>query len=279
MVLDLRQGIAETEQYKAWKFPGGEIHFKLKNVIVTDNLHIITNLNTAEDIIFLLIVTDTIKKDCTYTKLTLKIPYMPYQQADRNFSSGECFSLKTITNLINSMKFDKVYIFDPHSDVTPALIDNCVVIDNTEYIIKVLRDLHFKKHIESNLTQNIDDLVIVSPDAGAYKKIFKLCENIGFKGEIVTCSKSRNHDTGVLTIQVPKFDEYKSVLIIDDICLAGNTFLNIRKEIPNEKVFLAVSHGIFNDNIDKLQEAFDGIYSTNSRGDEIKGEKFNVIKI
>ena len=110
-----------------------------------------------------------------------------------------------------------------------------------------------------------------------FKKIFKLCEKLDFKGDIITCSKSRDHETGQLTIQVPKFDENKTVLIIDDICLAGNTFINIRKEIPNKNVVLAVSHGIFNDNIDKLEESFIKIYSTNSRSDKPKGDKFKIL--
>ena len=126
---------------------------------------------------------------------------------------------------------------------------------------------------------NQDDLVIISPDAGSYKLIFKLCEKLNFKGEIITCSKSRNHETGEITTVVPKFDENKKVLIIDDICLAGNTFFNIRKEIPNENVYLAVSHGVFNDNIDKLGTYFNAVFTTNSRRDESVGENIEVIKI
>ena len=30
MTLDLTNGICKTEQYEAWKFPGGEIHFIFK---------------------------------------------------------------------------------------------------------------------------------------------------------------------------------------------------------------------------------------------------------
>lgn len=275
MTLDLTNGICETKQYKAWKFPGGEVHLKIYenqiehfNQHPNENILIKVRLNTTDDILLLMLVVDTLKKDIK-NKLDLLIPYMPYQQADRDFGVGECFSLKTICNLINSMNLNKVYVGMPHSDVTPALINNCEVIDNSKFIIKVILDLGISD----------ENLVICSPDAGAYKLIFKLCEKIGFKGEIITCSKSRDHETGRLTMQIPSCDINKSVLIIDDIALASNTFLNIRKELKNKNVFLAVSHGIFNDNVDKLEKQFSKVYTTNSRRDESVGENIQVIKI
>lgn len=273
MKLDLRQGICKNEQYDAWKFPGGEIHFKLKldvNFVNKSNyIIIITRLNTSDDIMFLLIVNDVLKKDYKQIKRTLFIPYMPYQQADRDFGIGECFSLKTIANLINSMEFDRVDIFANHSDVTPALINNSRVIDNSEFITKVLKHLSYPDN----------ELVIISPDAGSYKLIFKLCEKIGFKGEIITCSKSRNHDSGEITTVVPKFDESKPVLIIDDIALGSRTFFNIRREIKNTNVYLAVSHGIFNENVDKLGEEFNVVFTTNSRRNESIGKNIEIINI
>ena len=44
---------------------------------------------------------DTIKKDVINPIIRLTLPYMPYQQADRNFGQLECFSLKTVTNIIS----------------------------------------------------------------------------------------------------------------------------------------------------------------------------------
>ena len=284
MTLDLTKGICETEAYNAWKFPGGEIHFKLKQNKIDefkryqDNIRINVRLNDNDNLIFLSIVVDTLRKYFE-NELELYIPYMLYQQADRDFGLGECFSLKTITNFINSMEFSKVYVFDPHSDVTPALLNNCRVISNFDFILGVLRDMLDTKFIDHSMTDKINNLVIVSPDAGAFKKIFKLCEKMNFKGEIVTCSKSRNHNTGEITTVVPKFDSTKSVLIIDDIALGSRTFFNIRNEISNENVFLAVSHGIFNENVDKLETEFTKVYTTNSRRDESIGKNIKVIKI
>lgn len=261
MILDLTKGICETAQYKAWKFPGGEIHVKIKGIIA-DYVNIKVNLTDSDAIIFLALIVDTVRKSNPKVELNLFIPYMPYQQADRDFGIDECFSLKTICNFINSMNFNKVIVFDPHSDVTPALLNSCTVMDNSSFIKDTL--YHWMDQYQGKTYQK--DLIILSPDAGAYKKIFSLCEKIGFKGQIECCAKSRNHETGEKTIIVPKFDENKDVLIIDDICLAGGTFLGIANQIKN-KCYLAVSHGIFNNGIDHLLKRFEMIYTTDSRCD------------
>lgn len=277
MELDLTNGIGETDQYKAWVFPGGEIHLKIKYLVEdVKYVYIKTRLNTSQDIMLLILAVDTIKKDSSDVKINLFLPYMPYQQADRNFGHGECFSLKTMCNLLNSMELNKITIYDAHSDVTPALLNNSVVIDNSNYITKVLQHLAVKE----------EDLIILSPDAGAYKKIFKLCEKIGFKGQIESCSKTREHGTEKPTVKVPEFDKEKSVLIIDDICLGGRTFIDIASKIEN-KCYLAISHGVFDsggygDPVPALIEAFDGIYSSNSRKDvapESGNGKITIIDI
>jgi len=281
MLLDLTNGICENPDYKAWKFPGGEIHFQLKIRIVEDII-IKANLKSSDDIMFLLLIVDTIKKDNNCVKINLFIPYMAYQQADRNFGVGECFSLKTMCNLINSMELNKVSIFAPHSDVTSGLLNNCEVIDNSDFIYKVLQFLHNDLGIiKEHMTDKIDDLIILSPDAGAFKLVFKLCKKLGFKGQIECCSKSR--DDGKITSKVPIFDENKTVLIIDDIILGGRTFLAIKKQIKN-KCYLAVSHGILNnggysDPVEDLLSEFEMIFTTDSRCNIQDNDRVKIFKL
>jgi ribose-phosphate pyrophosphokinase len=205
---------------------------------------------------------------------------MPYQQADRNFGQLECFSLKTVTNIINNLNLAKVNIYDPHSDVCVGLIDRCVAIDNSGFIERVLQDIILENSASPiDMNPKESDIAIISTDSGSYKKISKLCDKLNFKGEIITCSKSRNHETGEITTIVPKFDETKIALIIDDIALGSRTFFNIRKELKNKYVYLAVSHGIFNENVDKLETEFTKVYTTNSRRDESVGKNIKVIEI
>lgn len=261
MIIDLKNGLTKTNTYEAWRFPGGELHFKLCENFFDKDVTIRTSIKSSDDLILLCLAIETFNSKNVFPKVL--IDYMAYQQADRRFNDSECFSLKIICNILNLLKTESFTIFDPHSDVSLALLNNCKIEDNSNFIGQVIYNI------------GVNNLIILAPDAGAYKKIFALCEKIGFRGQIECCAKSRNHITGEKTIIVPKFDENKNVLIIDDICLAGGTFLGIANKIKN-KCYLAVSHGIFNNGVDHLLERFETIYTTNSRC-EIKNEQVKIL--
>lgn len=122
---------------------------------------------------------------------------------------------------------------------------------------------------------NLDNIILVSPDAGASKKIYKLAEQIGYKGDIITCSKDRDKDGKLTKTIVPITDNIikskKDYIIIDDICDGGATFINIAKELKKlyncNKIYLIVTHSIFSKGFEELSKYFDGIYCTNSYGE------------
>lgn len=265
ITLNLTQGLTDNDQYKAFKFPGGEIHLKFKSTPEWQDAEfkIITRLNTSDDIIFLILAVDTLKKDWSDNKLSVYIPYMPYQQADRDFSVGECFSLATIVNLLCAIPVDFYTIYDPHSDVSAGFFrmanKNIKVIDNSEYI----------KSVVASLSPN---LTLLSPDAGAYKKIYKLADKIQFKGEVASANKSRSISTGNIdSLELSKEDfEGKDILIVDDICVGGRTFVELAKKLRERNVgnlYLAISHGIFSNGFIELAKYFQGVFTTNSRRD------------
>lgn len=295
MLLDLTKGITETPQYKAWKFPGGEIHAKLSMDFMQELgatrpkevLDVNVRLNSSDDVIFLALILDVIAKDFD-NEVHLYVPYMAYQQADRDFSQGETFSLQTITKMLAAMPFKAIAIFDPHSDVAPALLsrDKLIhVIDNSEYIQAVfLRLIDLKNPDAENLVWfPHEDVVILAPDAGAYKKIFKLCEKIDWTYGIECANKYRNTEDGSLQVRLSVDDfKGKDVLIIDDICVGGRTFIELAKQLITKNVgnlYLAVSHGIFSNGYDELEKYYQHIFTTNSIKDEYLSDAVEVIEI
>jgi len=257
MILDLRPGVTETPQYKAWKFPGGEIHVQLKALIVPNELLTVqVRLNTTENLIFFLIVKDLLFK-MGVNKFAVHCPYFPYQQADRDFSEVECFSLMTITEILRNPRIH-YRCFDVHSDVTPALLQGVSVETNHKFIETVIR-----------WATNDDNLILLSPDAGAYKKIFKLAQALPMQREVVSANKSRSISTGNIdSIELSREDfKGRPVLIVDDICMGGRTFIELAKKLKERNagdLFLAVSHGIFSNGFDELGKYFTRVFTTNS---------------
>jgi len=134
MILDLRKGFGDFDDYKLFKFPDGSVKFECKSIIQYSK--VITTLRTNEDIIALLMVSDVLERTHT-VKPTLFITYLMYQQDDRLFKENESFGLKVIARLINNLFFSKVEIFHPHSDKV-EFIDNVKIISNSEFVASVI---------------------------------------------------------------------------------------------------------------------------------------------
>ncbi len=277
--LDLRLGVTDNPQYKAFKFPGGEVHLKLKNpaeILSSPTIKIVARVNNSDEMMLLLLAIDTIRKDDSSKYIEVFFPYMPYQQADMNFSIGESFSLRTVTSLLNSLGVNKFSVYDPHSSVTPALLNNCMAVDNSGFVETCIWDILLGQGKD---IKDSKDLIMLSPDAGAYKKIGKLAAKIEFQGEVVSANKSRNISTGNIdSLELSKQDfEGKDVMIIDDICVGGRTFVELAKKLKEKnigKLYLIVSHGIFSNGLEELSQYFDRIFVTNSRTDFFRDVEF-----
>ena len=168
---------------------------------------------------------------------------------------GESLSSKVYADLINDLGLDDVAIFDPHSEVVPALLDRCTVVQNHGFIAEVLKRLPQRP-------------LLVSPDSGALKKIHGLSKALGGL-PVLECGKSRDVRTGALSgFTVPEADlNGQPCLIVDDICDGGGTFLGLADALRSRNagpLFLAVSHGIFSKGTSALLEKFDRLFTTDS---------------
>jgi ribose-phosphate pyrophosphokinase len=203
----------------------------------------------------MLLAADALKR-FDINRLELFIPYFPAARQDRVMVPGEPLSVKVYADLINQMGFDKVLVFDAHSEVTPALLNNCQVIPNHSFV----------KHVLNKF--DLSNAVLVSPDGGALKKIFKLSKALGGI-PVVEASKKRDVKTGKLS----SFHVYEETLVgkvcfvIDDICDGGGTFLGLGEQLKAKgaaEMNIIVSHGIFSRGVDHLSEMYANIFSTNA---------------
>ena len=120
---------------KTWNFPAGEVgvsvHFD-NNSPKTDLVKISANLTSSDEVMKLLMITDALKRNIPNAQQELTIGlYSLWVVKDRVCSEGESLSIKVFANLINAQEYSRVIIFDPHSDVTPALLNNCEVVHST----------------------------------------------------------------------------------------------------------------------------------------------------
>lgn len=241
------------------KFAGGECHVKfLTEFSESDKISINTRLNSSDDIMNLCLAVDALR-NMHVNYIEVFIPYIPYARQDRVMVPGEPLSIKVFVNIINSLNLNKVIVFDAHSDVSIALFNNCESIVNHDMVKYFLNKL------------NLSDFVLVSPDLGAYKKVDKLAQKIGYKGNIATGIKVRDLSTGEIIKSDVITDDLsgKACIVVDDICDGGRTFIELARALKAKNagdLFFIASHGIFSHNaIGRLKEAgYKNVCSSNS---------------
>lgn len=238
-------------------FPGGEVRIKLPEYEVSLPLarsaNLTARITNSDEFMAMMMVVDAIRRRNPGITIHLYLPYMPYARQDRVCNDGESLSVKVVANLINSLKLDKVTVLDPHSDVTPALLDNCVVIDQLALLKK--------------LRLPWEEITLVAPDAGAVKKVEKLHAALGTK-RLVTATKHRDTKTGYITDTTLDANVHgERLLVIDDIFDGGRTFIELGKVLAGKGVASAelfVTHGIFSQGYNAITEYFSHVYTTNS---------------
>ena len=278
-------------KYEISRFPDGQQSLRLiedgyntfNSLRDSDSAHgiiIESRLNTFSDLEIIICATQALK-EVGVKNIELYIPYCIGARSDRKFVEGGINYVKTvIAPIINSQGYNKVTILDPHSDVLEACINNFKKEDNIDLVSFAFKDYFLSKGFKTWSPKNFDNVCLVSPDAGALKKVFHVAEKIGYKGEVVIASKHRDLETGKIdytNVPMSVHDADKDVFIIDDICVGGRTFIEIAKAVDEVrklsslvkrehygKNYLIVTHGIFSAGFDFLVQHFDGIYCTNS---------------
>lgn len=251
-------------EYKRITYPDSQVSAKfepeLEGRVPTE---IRERINSYADLFYIRSIADIFPN----IHQSLFIPCLFGQRSDRKFGNYQSFDLKLITEVINACNFKRVTVFDPHSDVAMALISHSVKKSSFEYVEKAVRDIQ-------RYTADTD-ILLVSPDAGAYKKVFEFGEKLSLP--VMGAMKHRDKD-GKITLMFTHDVEGKDCLIVDDLCDGGYTFELLGKALKEHKarkVYLYVSHGLFSKGFTELDKVIDHIYCTNSVKD-IGGYEFTT---
>jgi len=237
------------EGVKITIFPDGQPHINIHNITEADEVKVICSITDTSKLLQLLETANALD-NLFAKKKALVIPYLMGARYDRLMQTGDSIDLKVVSNLVNSCGFEKVYLYDVHSEVSLLLINNAIGITN-ENLVKAY---------------DMPDAVLICPDAGASKKVGKYFGWNNNIKDIVYCSKNRELATGSLTLEVlePQVCNNRNCVIIDDICDGGGTFLAIAEKIQPAHLTLIVTHGIFSKGFDELHKYFQQIIVSNS---------------
>ena len=255
--------------YKINKYPDRASYVSIPKEWEDTYQEVTFRINTYTDFVHLLQLCEVM----VYNRMTahIIIPHLLDSQADKRFNEFHSSGLKVLIMALNKYSEQGISfgIFHPHNpEVTEALFHSIEIVDNSEYILKVLRELS----LEGPSME--DNLILMSADAGGMKPLGKLATKLDWKGTVMNCSKVR--ESGTVSRQQAPMEDFggKDILIVDDLFVYGGTFKGLAimlREKNCGKLYLACSHGtVQNLGEDPLTNYFDKVFVTNSKYNEYK---------
>ena len=240
-------------------FNDGSCRVQIK-VPLSNNVNITWLYDNDTELLYLYYTVQHLRANFAHV-CNLIMPYVPNGRMDRTRHEEEVFTLKYSCELINSLGFKRVIIFDPHSSVTPALLNNVIVRDPSKEIMFVLSKL--------------PNALVFMPDEGSMKRISHFI-NVPYAFGV----KERDWETqkinslriaGAARHQIAGHD----ILICDDILSRGSTIYSAAKQLKDmgaNNIYVYVSHcedtvlepNINDQSLLDIPDLITKVYTTNS---------------
>lgn len=226
------------------KLVGIHIPERLKGDKYTSLFEIVWKYENESELVTLIYIVNYIRDIYVGNNyITLQMLWVPNARMDRVESENDVFTLKYFSQIINSLKFNKVIVLDPHSRVTNALIDRVKVVPAEHFIQKAINEITTKYTFE----KDFNDYLVCFPDNGAFERYANLKCFDGFTK--IFGKKHRDWETGKIVKLDLNVDEDvvrgKNVFIVDDMISSGETlyqFIQKLKSYGALQVYIYCSH-------------------------------------
>lgn len=194
------------------RFSDGEVMVEInenvrgKDVFVLQSTCAPTNDNLME----MMVMIDALKR-ASAGRITAAIPYFGYARQDRRVrSSRVAITAKVVANMLQVVGVDRVLTMDLHADQIQGFFD--IPVDNI-YASPVLLGDVWK--------QNLDNLMVVSPDVGGVVRARALAKRLDCDLAIIDKRRPRANVAEVMNIIGDVKD--RSCVIMDDMVDTANT--------------------------------------------------------
>ncbi|AGS34354.1 ribose-phosphate pyrophosphokinase [Corynebacterium maris DSM 45190] len=187
-----------------------------------------------------LIMIDALKRGSA-KRITAILPFYPYARQDKKHRGREPISARLVADLLTAAGADRIVSVDLHTDQIQGFFDGPV---DHMHAMPILTD-----YIMDNY--GLDNLVVVSPDAGRVKSAEKWANTLG-GAPMAFVHKTRDVDAAnqVVSNRVVGDVDGKNCVLMDDMIDTGGTIagaVKVLKEAGAKDVVIACTHGVFSD--------------------------------
>ncbi|MEO2152900.1 MAG: ribose-phosphate pyrophosphokinase [Aquificota bacterium] len=217
------------------RFSDGELRVQINEPVREKRVFIIQSLCAPanDNIMELLLLIDAVKR-ASAKEINVVVPYYAYARQDRKDQPRVPISAKLLAKLLETAGADRIITVDLHAEQIQGFFEIPV-----EHITALPL---FGKYLE-NL--NLEDLVIVSPDAGGAKRANKLAKKLG--AELAIIYKMRPRPNAVEVFDVIGNVKGKNCVIVDDIVDTAGTLVAAADMLLKKgakSVRACITHGV-----------------------------------
>lgn len=220
------------------RFHDGEIYCRVLESVRGCDVYIIqpTSPDASLNLMELLIMVDALKRSSP-DKITAVIPYFGYSRQDKKIKAREPITAKLVANMIQVAGVDRVIMFDLHVAQIQGFFD--IPTDNLDLIPQ------FADYI---ITKKLNDIVIVSPDAGGAARARTFAKVLDVPIAIVD---KRRPEPNIAEVENVIGDvKGKTAVIIDDLIDTAGSITeaaNILIKFGAKEVYALATHGVLSD--------------------------------
>jgi ribose-phosphate pyrophosphokinase len=165
-------------------------------------------------------------------------PWYGYSRQDKKSTPREPITARLVARMLEAAGADRVLTMDLHAGQVQGFFQKPVDHMTATFILtQYFRDLH------------LDDIVVVSPDAGRVKLAKKFAEKVG--AELAILNKERPAQQVAEIAYVIGDVKDKTAVIVDDLIDTAGTLRAAAETVKDEGarcVYACATHGVFSGN-------------------------------
>lgn len=220
------------------RFNDGEVFVEVfENVRGEDMFILQSTSNPANDnLMELLVMADALRRSSA-ARITAVLPYFGYARQDRRTKARTPITAKLVANMLVGAGVERVLTMDLHAAQIQGFFD--IPVDNL-YASPI-----FALDIKSQFKDQMDELMVVSPDVGGVARARELAKRINSPLSIVDKRREKPGEIAEMTVIGNVQD--KICLIVDDMCDTAGTLCKAAEvllENGAKEVHSYISHGV-----------------------------------
>jgi ribose-phosphate pyrophosphokinase len=217
------------------RFADGEVFVQVEDNVRGSDLFIIqSTYPPAEHILELLMLIDACRRSSA-ARITAVIPYYGYARADRKDQPRVAISAKLMANLITQAGANRVLTVDLHSPQIQGFFD--IPLDHL-YAAPVI--------MQYFTSLNLEDVMVVTPDAGGVKMGRAFAKRLGVDLAIVDKRRTGHDQSEVLNLIGDV--EGRDCILLDDMISTAGTICQASEALKAagaRRVIACATHGVF----------------------------------